>query len=166
MDDLEIICVKCKVLKPLNEFDLGSRDRYFTVCRKCKAEGPSVKVCGKCHTEKNVKDEFYKNSKNWISSRCKECVREYGKIWNKNNKERKAETGKKYREKFPEKSLILAKVWREKNPEKVKKSHQKYMASSLTAQRMKRIGNYNLTFEQYEQKLKKTAGDVCYLWKC
>lgn len=120
------VCSRCKVEKPLGEFqknDLGVGGRY-SICIKCvkekyKEKHPfktnivrvidGKKVCSTCKINKPISDfSISKNSKSGRRSQCKECEHEYRvshkqqsseyqHIYYLNNKEKISEYHKNYR---------------------------------------------------------------------
>jgi hypothetical protein len=133
------------------------------------------KTCSKCKTIKEF-TEFnkHKNTKDGHRSECRECEKEYKKLYRENNKEKVSESNKLYRENNKEKIKLYrennkekeaerkklyyennkesekerCKLWRENNKEKLLLQHARRRASKK-----------NLPFSIVEEDI--TIPDVC-----
>lgn len=101
------ICCKCRESKPINDFGRSneSKDGFKYSCKSCRNEQNklyrnthkircdipikgTIKKCNICKCKK-PSEEFGRNrcSKDGRESRCRKCMREYGrKVYNKNKK--------------------------------------------------------------------------------
>jgi len=86
-----------------------------------------MKICNKCDVSKNL-DLFYnnKNSKDGLTSSCKECISNKNKSDYLNNKENILMKSKKYRSEKKETFKDYQKIYRNKTKEKYKEYHKKY----------------------------------------
>ncbi len=77
------------------------------------------KNCTKCGQEKSL-DDFHRDSgtKDGYRYKCKECACKSSRMWNRDNKERKSQSGKKHYESNKEYYASNTKKWREENYEK------------------------------------------------
>lgn len=89
-----------------------------------------TKICTKCHKGKLLEEFSKGHDKNGLTSYCKKCISELGKIYREKNseqiKERQRKFQKKYRENNSEKLAILTKRWAENNPEKINAANKKW----------------------------------------
>lgn len=85
------------------------------------------KICTKCKKLKNV-IEFFKDKtcKNGIGSICKECQREYSKIYHQSNKKEINLYHKEHFQTHKKEQWERGKNWAKNNPEKIKKINQKH----------------------------------------
>ena len=85
------------------------------------------KICSKCKVEKDA-GEFYKhkNHENGLSSKCKDCDREYHKEYYQKNKEGIIEKKKEYRKNNKEKVAEINRKYHEKNKEDIAERKKKY----------------------------------------
>ena len=85
------------------------------------------KTCSKCETTKDL-TEFNKrkDTKEGYRSYCRECEKEWFKIYRENNREKVLEGHKLYRENNWEKIAKSHKLYRENNREKVLKRNKLY----------------------------------------
>jgi 5-methylcytosine-specific restriction endonuclease McrA len=115
-----------------------------------------IKICSKCRKEKSLTDFGYIKSGiniNHYQSYCKQCMKEYGTIWSRNNPIKNRAKSKQYQDNHPG----WWKPWREKNKDKVKLSKQRMHAiekggGELTIQTIQRV---------YEDNIKKYGVLTC-----
>jgi len=93
-----------------------------------------LKTCSSCKEEKPL-NEFHKQaaSPDGHGYRCKECAREYQKIYHKKNKEKHNEAGKIWRENHREEISEYGKTYRENNPEKCAEKSNRRRALKMNA---------------------------------
>ena len=118
-------------------------------------ENIKYKKCTKCGEEKELSSEYWhrrKSSKDGYKGQCKECVKEYGKQYRKDNAEEIAEYSKQY-----------DKQYRADNAEELAEYRKKYYQSeqgrkSIARANQLRRARINslpdtLTTEEYEENL-------------
>jgi len=83
------------------------------------------KTCNKCGRELSL-DNFCndKSRKDGLAGKCKDCNREYGKVYRKINPEKVKAKNKKWREANPEQVKATIRAWREANTEKDNAAHR------------------------------------------
>lgn len=114
-----------------------------------KIENLTTKICSKCGVEKEI-DRFRKSKggKHNKKSLCKECIKEYAKLyylnnlekaklvsylWRENHKEQHLENAKKWRKANSDKIRDYKIFWSEKNPEKAKRMRQNIILKSRSS---------------------------------
>lgn len=105
------VCCTCKVEKELSEFNKNksTKDGYQLNCNECHKKSNDkyrlkntemvkevdTKVCSSCKIEKDAAEFNKRNgSKDGLGTICKDCVKEYGKKYYQENKEKYVEYGK------------------------------------------------------------------------
>jgi 5-methylcytosine-specific restriction endonuclease McrA len=88
---------------------------------------PAVKYCSKCGNAR-PHSEFKKNKghKDGLESSCRDCLKEYNKIYRFANKERMSYLSRQWKIKNKEKHLAGSKAWRENNPERQKENTERW----------------------------------------
>ncbi len=86
-----------------------------------------MKECGKC-SEPKPYAEFQKNpnTKDGLSSYCRECHAKYNRSWRKNNPEKAREIDKTYRRNNKRKLKKRKQKYNEENKAKIKRYNQRY----------------------------------------
>ena len=86
-----------------------------------------MKACKKCSETKDV-EHFSKDKakKDGLNMYCKECMKEKGKIYHEENKEKDKIRHKKYRDANIEKEIMRSKIYHKENKEKETKSNKEY----------------------------------------
>jgi hypothetical protein len=110
------------------------------------------RVCSKCK-EKKILIDFTKdkNQKTGYRTVCKQCTKEYYKLYRKNNKIKISEFAKKYRDNNTEKIDNYHKKYRENNQQKIKQRYKKHRLDNLEKIKQRDKGYYN----QNKDKIKK-----------
>ena len=107
MPDITIptrVCSKCKVEKPVTEYDINCRGNYDSWCIPCykaymheydlkrkernppkfEYDGVSTKICDSCGKDKPLNEYRYRRNMGKISSSCKECLYAANKVPKRN----------------------------------------------------------------------------------
>lgn len=73
--------------------------------------------CSRCKQHK-ARSEFSRNARrsNGLASYCKDCHRQYGRVWAKRNGEKRLESNRAWRKKNPEWVRQWAKIQQERHP--------------------------------------------------
>lgn len=108
-------CVKCKIVKPLNEFNFRKRSK----------DGYSY-YCKECHNQRNREwRESYPEKNRASRAKCRESYQKYYL----ENREKICAKQAEYRKKNPAKAVERYRLWRKANPEKFRaigrRAHQK-----------------------------------------
>lgn len=86
-------CRKCKVAKPITDFDISYATRYFQTCRACRdaysrkrpcVAGATEKLCGGCNRILPIESfswNAHVNGKSYRGSRCRECRAKAASEW-------------------------------------------------------------------------------------
>ena len=91
-----------------------------------------MKTCARCKKEKPF-SEFCRNAryKDGHGSWCKQCHKERGREWSKENRERLNKKAKIWRSKNPESNKKAYTEWRDRNPEKVTQKYRDWRHRNL-----------------------------------
>ena len=86
-----------------------------------------MKVCSGCKVEKDF-SEFnkHRNHKYGLSSKCKDCTREYNKKYQQNNKEKIAKQKKEWNRKNLDRIAEKSREYKQNNKEKIEEYQKKY----------------------------------------
>ena len=93
-----------------------------------------MKFCSSCKTIKKA-SEFNKRvrSKDGLQAHCRQCIKEYQKEYNANNKKANRLRMQKWRKENPEQNKLNARLWQYKNRHKFAAKTQKRRAAKLNA---------------------------------
>jgi len=125
------VCSKCKVEKPISEFNLAKHGQYGvrTICKECRAYcrknglsenierhivADGFKVCSKCKQEKPINHfNNRKRTKDGLEYQCKDCFNKGQKEYLLLHKDVKFACDKRYRETHRELRKTTHKKWRD-----------------------------------------------------
>jgi hypothetical protein len=101
-----------------------------------------MKTCSKCHKEKSL-DDFNRRSKISLtySSYCKECSKNYQKLWYDANEEVVNKKHNLYYENNKEKCLIKNKEYYSNNRTKILKQQKEYLNNPLVREKRREVLN-------------------------
>jgi hypothetical protein len=102
-----------------------------------------MKICSKCKLEKD-ESLFHRNkqSKDGLCSKCKDCSKEYGKLYREKNKEILCEKSLPRRRLKAKENNMRAKLWYEKNKDKKCKYDKEYTKRTIEKRKMKNKDYY------------------------
>ena len=122
-----------------------------------------MKTCTKCGESKPNNNEYFnknKAGKDGLNSICKQCIREYGKRYYHNNKDKMVEYQRDWRERNPN----YKKNYYEANKDKVRKKNDKWASENRDKKRFYikkwRVKNREKVYQSARiRQLNKSKGD-------
>lgn len=161
METLTKICTKCKIEKPIKDFNIRTdTGKHRSQCKQCVQERSSI--TSKAYYEKNKKEIIKRTSETQRKNR--EKYNEYSKKWRSRNIKKSLENCRKWREKNKD----YATKHRENNIEKYKEYERRYNstekgkinAKNKNSKRREFVKNGSLSNSEIIKLRKKT--NKCY----
>lgn len=118
----------------------------------------NTKICGTCKKELPATNEFFSkksSGKYGLSNKCKECAKEYSKMYRENNKEKVASSNKRWREENEEELKNKRKIKYENNKEVILERNRKYYQENRERVRLQQKKYRIIHFEEEQERNKQ-----------